>query len=136
MPIASLIPRLACVMLLSMGLPTCHGLAQSASPPAAPADDAAAIRVRHLDALFTHLKTTTVEEEGDAMVAEIWKLWLQSSRPEIDAMMDSGLAAQALPVLDDVVARAPQWAEGWNKRATLLYVLGDHDRSLADIDRT
>ena len=51
-------------------------------------------------------------------------------------MMNSGLPDQALPVLDDVVARAPQWAEGWNKRATLLYVLGDHDRSLADIDRT
>jgi len=142
MPIASLIPRLACVMLLSMGLPTCHGLAQSASPPAAPADDAAAIRVRHLDALFAHLKTTTVEEEGDAMVAEIWKLWLQSGRPEMDALMEqavalmgNGLPAPAMPFLDDIVARAPEWAEGWNKRATLFYVLGDHDRSLADIDR-
>jgi tetratricopeptide (TPR) repeat protein len=145
MPVASFFLRLACALLLSVGLPTYHASAQSASPPppSTTPDDAAAIRTRHLDALFAHLKTTTVEEEGDAMVAEIWKLWLQSGRPEIDAlmeqaisMMNSGLAAQALPVLDDVVARAPQWAEGWNKRATLLYVLGDHDRSLADIDRT
>src|SRR6478735_9473059 len=112
MPIASFIPRFACVMLLSMGLPTYHASAQSPPPPSTTPDDAAAIRVRHLDALFAHLKTTTVEEEGDAMVAEIWKLWLQSGRPEIDtlmeqaiSMMNSGLAAQALPVLDDVVAR-------------------------------
>ena len=43
--------------------------------------------------------------------------------------------ALAMPVLDDIVARAPNWAEGWNKRATVLYLMGEHDRSLADIDR-
>jgi tetratricopeptide (TPR) repeat protein len=76
------------------------------------------------------------------MVAEIWNLWLQSGRPEIDAamqqvvdLMGNGLSTLAMPVLDDIVARAPGWAEGWNKRATVLYVLGEHDRSLADIER-
>ena len=129
-------------MLVSVGLLAGAGLgpiAIAARP--LPADDAAT-RIRHLDALFAHLKTTTVEEEGDAMVAEIWKLWLQSGRPEMDALMEqavalmgNGLPALAMPLLDDIVARAPEWAEGWNKRATLFYVLGDHDRSLADIDR-
>jgi tetratricopeptide (TPR) repeat protein len=142
MRIASFIPRLACAMLLSVGLLAVQASAQSRSPPAIPADEAAT-RIRHLDALFAHLKTTSVEEEGDAMVAEIWKLWLQSGRPEMDALMEqavalmgNGLPALAMPLLDDIVARAPEWAEGWNKRATLFYVLGDHDRSLADIDRT
>ncbi len=142
MRIASFIPRLACAMLLSVGLLAVQASAQSPSPPAVPADEAAT-RIRHLDALFAHLKTTSVEEEGDAMVAEIWKLWLQSGRPEMDALMEqavalmgNGLPALAMPLLDDIVARAPEWAEGWNKRATLFYVLGDHDRSLADIDRT
>ena len=141
MRIASFIPRLACAMLLSVGLLAVQASAQSRSPPAIPADEAAT-RIRHLDALFAHLKTTSVEEEGDAMVAEIWKLWLQSGRPEMDALMEqavalmgNGLSALAMPLLDDIVARAPEWAEGWNKRATLFYVLGDHDRSLADIDR-
>ena len=75
-------------------------------------------------------------------MAEIWKLWLQSGRPEMDALMEqavvlmgNGLPALAMPVLDDIVARAPDWAEGWNKRATVLYLLGEHDRSLADIER-
>jgi tetratricopeptide (TPR) repeat protein len=108
----------------------------------APSDDAV-VRARHLDALFAHLKSAAVEEEADAMVAEIWKLWLQSGRPEMDTAMEraialtaTGVPALALPVLDDIVARAPDWAEGWNKRATVLYLIGEHDRSLADIERT
>lgn len=136
-----LIQRLTRLMLLGALLAAAHATAQSPSPPAAKTDDPA-IRTRHLDALFTHLKTATVEEEADAMVAEIWKLWLQSGRPDIDAAMQQavdfmgqGLPALAMPVLDDIVARAPDWAEGWNKRATVLYLLGEHDRSLADIER-
>ena len=50
--------------------------------------------------------------------------------------MGQGLPALAMPALDDIVARAPDWAEAWNKRATVLYLIGEHDRSLADIERT
>jgi tetratricopeptide (TPR) repeat protein len=133
--------RLASAVLLIAGLSIVQASAQSPSLPAAPSDDAA-VRARHLDALFVHLKVATVEEEADAMVAEIWKLWLQSGRPEMDVAMQQavefmaqGLPALAMPVLDDIVARAPDWAEGWNKRATVLYLIGEHGRSLADIER-
>jgi tetratricopeptide (TPR) repeat protein len=136
------IQRLTCVILLGLGLMAGQASAQSPSLPAAPSDDAAA-RARRLDTLFVRLKAATVEEEADAMVAEIWQLWLQSGRPDMDAamrqavdFMGQGLPALAMPVLDDIVARAPDWAEGWNKRATVLYFLGEHDRSLADIERT
>jgi tetratricopeptide (TPR) repeat protein len=136
-----LILRLACIMLLSASLGAGQVAAQSL-PPVPPSGDAA-VRARHLDALFAHLKTATLEEEADATVAEIWKLWLQSGRPEMDAgmqqavdFMGHGLPAQAILVLDDIVARAPDWPEAWNKRATVLYLLGEHDRSLADIERT
>src|SRR5207237_8282084 len=107
--------------------------AESLALPPGPAD-AAALRARHLDALFVHLRAATFEEEGDAMVAAIWKLWLQAGRPEIDASMQQaldfmgqGLPALAMPILDDIVARAPDWAEGWNERATVLYLMGEHD---------
>jgi tetratricopeptide (TPR) repeat protein len=133
--------RIACAVLLIAVFATAEATAQSHSPPATPSNEAA-VRARHLDALFAHLKTATVEEEADAMVAEIWKLWLQSGRPEMDAAMQQaiafmgrGLPDLAMPILDDIVAQAPDWAEGWNKRATVLYVLGEHDRSLADIER-
>jgi tetratricopeptide (TPR) repeat protein len=74
-------------------------------------------------------------------VAQIWKLWQQSGNPELDAALERAILimgrapALAMPVLDDIVARAPNWAEAWNKRATVLYLMGEHDRSVADIDR-
>ena len=133
--------RLACTVLVIAILSIGGATAQSPSPPPAQSEEAM-VRARHLDALFVHLKAAADEEEADAMVAEIWKLWLQSGRPDIDAamrqavdFMGQGLPALAIPVLDDIVARAPDWAEGWNKRATVLYLLGEHDRSLADIER-
>ncbi len=109
-------------------------------PPANPAElEKRAVR---LDALFTRLASTDDTDEGDAIVEEIWRVWLQSGRPEIDALMQSTLALlqageprAAMSLLDTIVARAPDWAEGWNKRATVLYVLDEYDRSLADIDK-
>jgi tetratricopeptide (TPR) repeat protein len=105
-------------------------------------DPDAAARAQRLDELFARLKSTKDEQEGEAAAAEIWRVWLQSGRPELDEpmeqasrLMGAGLASLALPVLDDLVKRAPGWAEAWNKRATALYLAGEHDGSLADIER-
>jgi tetratricopeptide (TPR) repeat protein len=40
----------------------------------------------------------------------------------------------AVALFDEVIARAPDFAEGWNKRATLYYLMGEWDRSLADCE--
>jgi tetratricopeptide (TPR) repeat protein len=128
----------AVIACLIVGQPSMAGddarLAQSAPD--------AAERGRQLDRLFARLETTKADDEGDAIVAEIWKLWLQSGDVEIDELMQQasvlmgqGIAVLAMPILDDIVRRLPNWAEGWNKRATMLYIMGEHDRSLADIDR-
>lgn len=137
--LSRLLHRLACALVLVAALGMDHAAAQL--PPSPAPSEEAAVRARQLDQLFASLKTTKVEEEADAIVAEIWKLWLQSGRPGLDASLQqavdfagSGLAALAMPILDDIVMRAPDWAEGWNKRATVLYILGEHDRSLADIE--
>ena len=130
--------RLACVALLLACLDFGSAAAQ---PSPGPANDTAA-RAQRLDELFAGLKTTKVEEEADVDGGGDLALWLQSGRPEIDvameqavSLMGAGLSGLALPILDDIVAKAPDWAEGWNKRATVLYLLGEHDRSLADIER-
>ena len=101
-----------------------------------------ATKAQRLDELFGRLKSTTDEGEADAAVAEIWKLWQRTGTPELDELMErvatligQGLPPLALPMLDDMVARAPDRPEAWNKRATALYLAGEHDRSLADIDR-
>lgn len=102
----------------------------------------AAARAQRLDEQFARLKTVTDEQDGEAAVAEIWRLWQGSGTPELDELMaqaamliDLGMHPLALPLLNDIVKRAPDWAEGWNKRATALYLAGEHDLSLADIDR-
>jgi tetratricopeptide (TPR) repeat protein len=76
-------------------------------------------------------------EASDAM----WAIWHRSGRPEIDALLRQGTVAMAeqrytdaVALFDQVIARAPDFAEGWNKRATVYYLMGDWDRSLADCE--
>jgi tetratricopeptide (TPR) repeat protein len=133
LPVSRPAPIVAVVLALSL-------LAALPAPAQAPPD--AAARAQRLDALFGTLKSTKDEAEADRAVAEIWKLWVESGNPDHDGkleqasrLMGAGLAAMALPTLDDLVERAPDWAEAWNKRATALYLAGEHDRSLADIER-
>src|SRR5215831_11856303 len=69
----------------------------------------------------------------------LWAIWHRSGDPAIDArltegigLMQAGQLSEAIAVFSDVIARAPDFAEGWNKRATAYYLMGDLDRSLAD----
>jgi tetratricopeptide (TPR) repeat protein len=117
--------------------------APAGQPRLAQAAPDAPARAQRLDELFARLKATRDEGEGDTIVADIWKAWLQSGRPELDEQMDQavkqmafGLLQPALGILDAIVEQAPGWAEAWNKRATVLFLLDLHDRSLADIERT
>lgn len=130
-----------CVLLVLLLLAAWPGgvIAQTEAPSAAPG---AAAREQRLDALFGRLKATKDEVEGDAVVTEIWQVWMQSGLADVDEAMERAVLAMgrvpglALPILDEIVARAPQWAEAWNKRATALFMLGEYERSLADIDKT
>ena len=77
--------RLAWVALLTLvaglavALPADPGHAQAQSDQSQ-FDPAA--KARRLDGLFGRLKSTQDEDEGDAAVAEIWKLWQRSGTPE------------------------------------------------------
>jgi len=71
----------------------------------------------------------------------LWSIWHRSGDPAIDArlaegiaLMGSGSLPEAIAVFSDVIARAPDFAEGWNKRATAYYLIGDFDSSLADCE--
>ncbi len=98
-------------------------------------------RAANLDARFDALKAATSDAQADPIVAEIWQLWMQSGNDEIDALvaramglMRMGANDLSLALLGEVVRRAPNYAEGWNMRATLLYIMGEYDRSLADCE--
>jgi tetratricopeptide (TPR) repeat protein len=133
--------RLGCLLGLAMAalLPAAF---VDAEAPALPNAVEAGQRERRLEALFHRLTSTDDAIEGDTIVDEIWRVWLQSGRAEIDELMQNALALleagkplAAMASLDQIVQQAPDWAEGWNKRATVLYLLDEYDRSLADIDR-
>jgi tetratricopeptide (TPR) repeat protein len=128
------------LLLLTIGLaaalqPAEPGRAQAQQPDAA-------TKARRLDELFGRLKSTQDEGEADTLVAEIWAEWLRSGTKEFDekmeqaaTLMDQGVLLLALPTFTYLVQSAPEWAEAWNKRATAYYLAGEHDLSLADIDR-
>lgn len=93
--------------------------------------------------LLDRLKTAVDADAANALVAQIWDAWTESGDPGIDDKMSQALALmqvqrydEAVAVLDGVVASAPNFAEGWNRRATVLYLMQDLDRSEADIEKT
>jgi tetratricopeptide (TPR) repeat protein len=100
-------------------------------------------RLVELDTQFGKLQ---VKEDGlDAFQAEqkIWSLWMQSDNAEQDTLLASATVAMggrdyrlAEVMLNKLIAENPKYAEAWNKRATLYYLMGRLDASLADIVAT
>jgi len=71
----------------------------------------------------------------------LWEVWSRSGDTEIDALfangvqeMSEGLGETAVRTFTRIIERKPDFAEGWNKRATVLYTLGEYQKSLADCD--
>jgi tetratricopeptide (TPR) repeat protein len=71
----------------------------------------------------------------------LWVLWSRSGDDAIDALMETGVAQMqnqqfraAIATFSEVIRRKPSFAEGWNKRATVLFLAGELKRSLADCD--
>jgi tetratricopeptide (TPR) repeat protein len=92
--------------------------------------------------LFMRLAGAASEEEAAAVEREIWSAWLALDDAAALPWLTRGLAAMdardipaALAAFDRVVELVPDYAEGWNKRATLYWMLGAFDASVADIDR-
>ncbi|HSN70285.1 MAG TPA: tetratricopeptide repeat protein, partial [Steroidobacteraceae bacterium] len=95
-----------------------------------------------LEPLFAALAQARSAREAGRIEARIWQIWLDSGDPETNRLLRTGMAAfeagrsrLALDLLDEVVTRAPAFAEGWNQRATAYYLIDDFDASLADIER-
>lgn len=97
-----------------------------------------------LDVLFSALKLSDTQETSKMLENQIWTIWhippagSESGfvlRDGIEAM-STGRVNDALEAFDKVTRLEPEFAEGWNKRATVFYMLGDLDRSALDIQRT
>lgn len=67
---------------------------------------------------------------------------MHSGDGKVDALIAVGVAAlnegnydRALDAFDQIVRVAPNFAEGWNKRATTLYSMGRFDEAVKDVER-
>ena len=96
-----------------------------------------------LDELFVHLQDVETSTQARLIEQLIWGVWLESESPTLQLLMGRVVAAMgerdlrtALELLHSIVAIAPDYAEGWNKRATVYYLLGRYEESLADVERT
>ncbi len=96
-----------------------------------------------LDGLFDQLKSVESFSDAKSVEFSIWNIWVQSGDNAIDLLMRDGVDSmnrrdyrRALRSFDQIVIIAPEFAEGWNKRATLFYLMGEFQRSLADIEKT
>lgn len=96
-----------------------------------------------LDALFPELKTAPDQEAADAIAAEIWRLWRDIDNPVAAQALASGGQAMgagqyrnAYQYFSEVIQEVPAFAEGWNKRATVLYLIGAYQESIEDIRET
>jgi tetratricopeptide (TPR) repeat protein len=100
-------------------------------------------REERLESLFTTLKSTSDKDAAKAAENDIITLWLESGSDTVDLMMSWTLAAieekdygLALDYLDRMLVMKPDYAEGWNKRATVHFLRDDYPKAIADIERT
>ena len=71
----------------------------------------------------------------------MWSVWSRSGDETVDRLFAVGVEQMAQRQLEAaaetfsrIIQRRPEFAEGWNKRATVYFLLGDYRRSLADCD--
>jgi len=71
----------------------------------------------------------------------LWALWMRSGDAETDRLlangtdiMQGGAFAEAIDVFSQVIQRTPDFAEGWNKRATAYFLAGEYRKSIADCE--
>jgi len=96
-----------------------------------------------LPALFEQLQRAADPVSAAEAERNIWRIWSLPDRREASApfaqgvlSMNRGKLKQAMALFSNVVKIAPDFAEGWNKRATVAYYLGDFDTSVHDIQKT
>lgn len=98
-------------------------------------------RDSRLKSLFDALKTADSPAKASYAEMIIWQIWSDTGDPKFNDVLHEGSDAMsrrdfptALEKFNLLIDKKPEFAEGWNKRATLYYLMGDYKASIADID--
>lgn len=113
----------------------------AAAPP--PQTNVAPEAETRLDTLFSQLKRERNEKAAERIAGRIWQEWNASGSASIDLLMQWSQKAieeqkfdVALDFLDQVILLKPAYAEGWNRRATVHFMMRSFGKSMSDIERT
>jgi tetratricopeptide (TPR) repeat protein len=96
-----------------------------------------------LASLFAELSAAKSDAEARQVEDRIWEIWLTAPDAESQSLLEESKQAQntfdyqsALAALGKLIERAPGYAEGWNQRAFVLFLMGAYEDSLEAIERT
>ena len=97
-----------------------------------------------IDKLFDQLKNTTSYQESKEIESKIWELWTtHPSENSLTALLADGSfymsqnnLKTAYETFTKTIEMDSDWAEAWNKRATVLYLMDQYQSSLDDIKIT
>ena len=95
-----------------------------------------------LNLLFEELKKSNSDSAAFEIEMKIWNIWsihptqekLTDSLAVGSNLMSKGELEAAYKIFSKIIESSPDWSEGWNKRATVLYLMGKYENSLTDID--
>jgi tetratricopeptide (TPR) repeat protein len=115
----------------------------SAARPGSALPKTPAEREKTLADLYALLATADDEESAKAIADAIERVWVHSGSATIDLLMERAIKAMnekkvdlSLKLLDRIVELAPDFTEGWNRRAYVYFVQNDIERALGDLRRT
>ena len=96
-----------------------------------------------LDPLFKELTQIKNELAADLILAEIWSIWSKTDNEmaqeifeEGNQLMSRGQFEESILTFTEVIALQPDFAEAWNKRATVYFFNGEFEKSIQDIEKT
>lgn len=122
--------RILAPLLLALALVACG---QSDSAGGLKADPA-------LDAMFTALGSAESAEAAAPLEAEIWSHWADSGSPTVNVLLERAAAAEsagdpdrAIRFLNEASTLAPDYAEPWNRRASIAYDTEDYPGAVSAI---
>ena len=91
-------------------------------------------------ALVAALRDADARVRGLAERA-LWEVWSRSGNEDVDHLLRVGVVEMqhgeleaSIGTFSEVIRLRPEFAEGWNKRATVLYLVGEYRKSAADCD--
>lgn len=71
----------------------------------------------------------------------LWKIWARSGDPDVDVVFQHGVDqmnqqdfSEAIETFSQIIQKKPDFAEAWNKRATIYFLIGEYQKSLADCE--